>query len=802
MSRITATPVASPVDTFAAPEVRMPQTNASEILQVVGALQELNPQLATYGKYRQTALNNEAAVSASKLQAERMYKNMADLKAASERGDIEQADNPYFMLHMKQLVAHEEARTLQDQLSGAAVQQGLADKDTSQFASWLDDQLKGRTDNLDNWSGGFLARELTQVRESLLNEHNDRLKQRREADTLDLTGINIRRSLADIEQAHETGNVQALQDSKEKLQQFINSASASGVKNAALREIIVAQALSHAEAIGSTENVDTILRGIKIGDTTAADGLQPDALKDLDRRIAAQREADFELNLRKEERQRKEQTRAVLGEYFAARDQAIAAGKPPPSPESMYKRLGELPPDERLHIEDVMTVLSNRHGADAAKQIMGEAAEVIASGSWNKDAEVSYLYRLVAAGQSADDAAGSLKRLHTALNGSDDTQPIDFKAYNDIISQITSGTTPNEVTSAVTSLVEEKRLPRSVGLELINRAHAQTLASRPVADNAYRREMGLLNAHLGAALRGMPEMSEEELGTGRFNFTPLGTVTMENAQAEFNRSWFEWLDAHPQATTSEMNQYASGLRDNIMQTYARTSSAKLQEQATQVQVSRVMSAIASTGDPAKIGQEFAWKDGSFIKKSTGEVLTGPVNFVGPETSARTFLQKAPAIASSMGIKSSDDYAAFLLGQKDHLPEAERPAIVKQIRQLKEGSAHAKFEEARSRMGDWVTRETNVLMDRVKEYQELNKKFNLDATYGPMADYMIEKPRGRVTFTDAKEYIPLGGTLVRWANGLEAARELHQRLMKSDPEALKEYESNADYHASTYYYFYK
>jgi hypothetical protein len=112
MSRIAINPGASPVDTFMAPEVRAEPSNASGLADLARSLQGFNSSLVNYTDRVFAEQRKEAAVSAQAEVQRLKIKNMKELKAATDRGDIRPGDNPYFMQFAEQLTAREEARQL------------------------------------------------------------------------------------------------------------------------------------------------------------------------------------------------------------------------------------------------------------------------------------------------------------------------------------------------------------------------------------------------------------------------------------------------------------------------------------------------------------------------------------------------------------------------------------------------------------------------------------------------------------------------------------------------------------------
>jgi hypothetical protein len=109
MSRIPLRPVASPVDTFARPEVRA-SSGGSKAYQISQALSNLNPALSGLLRDYQTEANQEAVADAQRVRMEKKIESQAQLKDAVSKGLIKPSDNPWWMHAMRVDVSAVEAK--------------------------------------------------------------------------------------------------------------------------------------------------------------------------------------------------------------------------------------------------------------------------------------------------------------------------------------------------------------------------------------------------------------------------------------------------------------------------------------------------------------------------------------------------------------------------------------------------------------------------------------------------------------------------------------------------------------------
>lgn len=172
-------PAASPVDQFAAPEVRR-EDNASGLLQLAGALRDITPAIGGILERRFQADVQKKQMQAVADAEKFRFENQKALKEAVARGELPESSNPWYMVQLRQSVARHEGRKAKEAAWAAYQNSDIQfSDDPTAVEAFLNEQLGPLMEGRDVWEAEALIPELQQARDSITSYHvNKRAKER------------------------------------------------------------------------------------------------------------------------------------------------------------------------------------------------------------------------------------------------------------------------------------------------------------------------------------------------------------------------------------------------------------------------------------------------------------------------------------------------------------------------------------------------------------------------------------------------------------------------------------------------
>jgi hypothetical protein len=197
LGRVALQPVASPTNQFYSPEVRPSSNDGSKLQQLSQALARVAPQI-------QGVVDRQfdAHVKGSDMRATAdapKFESMKQFREAVDKGQIAEADNPWYMVQMKQEVARHEARTAFDQIKNDYDQAGFAgEDDPRKVDAWVADQMAPLLKDRDVWEMQALAPAFEQARSQIVNYHIEQRRQAREVERAESFGSDVQGTAAEF----------------------------------------------------------------------------------------------------------------------------------------------------------------------------------------------------------------------------------------------------------------------------------------------------------------------------------------------------------------------------------------------------------------------------------------------------------------------------------------------------------------------------------------------------------------------------------------------------------------------------
>lgn len=286
-------PQARPVDTFSVPNVA-PQQGGTELLQIAQALSQVEPKVAQ-------ALNSQFAghVQASEIRARAdsaKYQSLKDLRQAVQDGKLNESDNPWYTVQLKQEVARVTAsRAIAELRDKYLNSQERWQDDLDPVGKLADSHLSGLLEGADVWETEALNPILQGAKAELLNYHvgvrsKERMEEREQtakADLADLlSGVDASTLLAldggrgsDVAQAKLSAAQQGVQN---KLNELLTTMS-RGQANKIVKETI----MEYAALKESPDLARRLMAGLVKEDGTPLGLNSEDRLRmlELDRRV-------------------------------------------------------------------------------------------------------------------------------------------------------------------------------------------------------------------------------------------------------------------------------------------------------------------------------------------------------------------------------------------------------------------------------------------------------------------------------------------------------------------------------------
>jgi hypothetical protein len=173
LPRVGLNPAARPVDAFRVPNVPASAGGAS-LLQLAQSLASIEPKVQ-HVIDRQFQAHAASSQTRAKADAWK-FRSMKALKAAVDRGEISEAQNPWYSVGLRQSVAEAEVSQAKQKLLMEYWAEDGPDairfnKDPQAFVAWADQRLSPLLEGQDAWSLEVLTPAVRDIKAALLQQH-------------------------------------------------------------------------------------------------------------------------------------------------------------------------------------------------------------------------------------------------------------------------------------------------------------------------------------------------------------------------------------------------------------------------------------------------------------------------------------------------------------------------------------------------------------------------------------------------------------------------------------------------------
>lgn len=242
-------PVATPTNQFVAPSIRPPANNAaSQLSQLSSALSQVAPELShVYANQFQSYVQGSQARANEDFQKQR-FENTQALKKAVQDGKLPEADNPWYIVQLRQDVAANEAQDKVNQMRVDWENSPVRfSDDPRQVETWAQQQLASVTDGRDAYESEAIAPVVQQGIGSLVNYHMDVRREERQQERVQNFQTRVSNVLSSPDQSQAALALKTLiADARQTM------------PGAAVNELVEKAALDSAEATGSDDVFKTL----------------------------------------------------------------------------------------------------------------------------------------------------------------------------------------------------------------------------------------------------------------------------------------------------------------------------------------------------------------------------------------------------------------------------------------------------------------------------------------------------------------------------------------------------------------
>ncbi|MGC4033624.1 MAG: hypothetical protein QM754_18205 [Tepidisphaeraceae bacterium] len=297
-------PVAQPTNQFIAPNLKAPSNQtAAELAALGNALGQIVPELNnTFARRHEADVEGAKARARADFQ-QRRYQNTKALKAAVDRGEIAEADNPWYITQLRQDIAANEAteRVRQMQVDWESSPVRFSDN-PEEVEQWAHQQLAPVTDGRDAYESEAVFPVVQQGMGQLVGRHMEV----RRAERQDERVANFTARVAQVLQGRDP------QAATQQLRTLIDDARLT-MSGADVNALVIKAAGETAEATGD-EGVLSILGNIK---NAGAGGTLADhpSVKQLQQQLPLmrmRRTMELDAMIQRQQKAREEQNKSTL----------------------------------------------------------------------------------------------------------------------------------------------------------------------------------------------------------------------------------------------------------------------------------------------------------------------------------------------------------------------------------------------------------------------------------------------------------------------------------------------------------
>lgn len=644
MSRIAITPGASPVDTFLSPEVRAESSNAQGLADLARSLQGFNSSLVNYTDRVFAEQRKEAAVLAQTEVQRLKIKNMKDLKAATDRGDIRPGDNPYFMQFANQVVAREEARQLSLSVATEIENDpGLRSADVPVVQEYIDKRFSTLVEGRSTGELEAIMPLLGESRDRYLANHANRRAADRERTAAEGVRAEVSQVYNYVTQVYAQDKV--LDDTeKGEIASRVNAALVNAHMAGMSAEAIRDQALlGLAEAARAADDPNLIremaslimvddknsLQDVRAaGIAEAADNLEDISARKLSSEYARQAQQD----------------NAVFDEFSAdllSKLDSFRASNPgkPVTLADLSVKVQDLPASVQVNAANLINTLVQRSNREELGKVYSSAVQVLLDEDPSNDNQsIKAQDALLLFGE---DGAQAIERIVQLRNRPGETDPKVMQGYYDLKS---SGASRQQLQTFLVDHAESKRLsPTHLSILMED-------AGRP-RSNAFRNdEASLVVKNLVSELRTRALADSSNLAD---NFDGR-TVLLPEVEAELERQSFSYYREMMQISQRPPEQQGPLWDAFISRVDSETSKIRAELESIRVTEAARGSLLAQDTATRRAGIKF--KGGSLVTSDGQEVPSDVPVFDGIDDIRRNFGR----FVLSSGIPVDSEQAARLV----------------------------------------------------------------------------------------------------------------------------------------------
>lgn len=689
MAKISLNPVANPVDTFAPAEIRG-KSSGNALMQMARSLSALEPKLERIAGQYDEAERNRQLAEAVKFQQERQLRNMDEFKSAVDRGEIDEAENPWMMVAVKQLVAKRQLRSHAAQVESELLSDP-AYRETDDFDS-LQTELQSRIASpfadIDAFTLRSVTPDIERFVDGYMTRHKSRRLTEREYEAQDAFVSQLRQEFSGPAAALQAlpaaldgdgdPEVQALaRGTVGRVQSFLDGygrvASTPKVRSVALASIEDA-----AVNAKSPELAKVLLNRLTVGGESLIDSVGSDYMTDLNEKITRAELDDYRLERAREQAADDIQLREALDVF----DRAFAESGNS-NPFSVEIARGDLSPAAWQKVLDHQQTLAQR----SAEERYTKASSDLLAGRFDKADRASFLQAMYALGYPGFEGVRRFQAVENMLQGDawGTLSPLAFAELESLYH--TPGTTRDQKLDFLMQLAERQEIDQPTFKQYLSAAWSSETASGNTREVMIRAGIERFGQLVHAGLR-----------RDESNFTrdpDRGMILDPDLQAQVHiesgrlaSELRKYLDANPNADGDTIDSYINELVDTRSKSLGGFTYSQFDSQIGVISVrNELMDQTVVTDFRGKM----KWSDGQLMVVSP-DGATGPYPGTPRLFASEEDLRlRGRDVFETLGLASYSDLVSLYRQQLNTLRPADAPlrkAILKELEILQQYSARA------------------------------------------------------------------------------------------------------------------
>jgi hypothetical protein len=361
MSRPSLQPVASPVDTFRAPEIRPPAAGDDALARTAHALSQFNQNLAQSVQIGTDLAKEEAQRWALEQHAKRQLKSLNDFEGAVKRGEISEDRNPWKMVFLRKLVARDQVRTsligLEDRFNNAADEQtqGIkASQSITALSGWADAHIGEATQGLDSWSASGVADLVDDWKGSFLARQQNEWERQRSL----TTEIGFRREFSHQLEGIANSPTPVEKPDVSGLQGLIDANLKVTANPEKATQMALESLAGVAIAARDPNLVQRVAGEVKVGGKSLSSLAAPEQLKKINEDVEDAVYRDLRMKRVNEEASQTALGNQLLDQFSSLHQQANAAGKFL-DPNTIAVDVAKLPAEQQVRVQQIIDKITS-----------------------------------------------------------------------------------------------------------------------------------------------------------------------------------------------------------------------------------------------------------------------------------------------------------------------------------------------------------------------------------------------------------------------------------------------------------